>query len=143
MMTSWSKAHLKDEKRQYFAELITELNKGKRGGPTLLSGGGTGKREGTRGGWVGREDGGGRFWALRKSIHREGVLLQWRLGSVGARDLRGGAMGTTAAVRSLGALDLQVLSDQHRDPCEALGPPAGFWSRLPSTLGPGHRFGAL
>lgn len=66
------------------------------------------------------------------------MLLQWQLGSVGGveRDHRGGAAGT--AVRSLSALDLQVLTTQHSGRrWEALGPSASPWSRVPGTLDPG------
>lgn len=62
--------------------------------------------------WVDRQLGGGRFWALRKSIHGEGVsavLLQRQLGSVGGTIAGRGAVGILAAVRSLSALNLQAL----------------------------------
>ena len=68
------------------------------------------------------------------------MLLQWQLGSVGGveRDHRGGAAGM--AVRSLSALDLQVLTAQQSGRgWEALGPSASPWSRVPGTLDPGPR----
>lgn len=95
---------------------------------------------GVRSWQVGKEEGGGRFWALRKNIHRERglccVATAGERGRHGKRSQRGSCGNGSEMPEYPGS---PVLTAQHSGRREALEPPATSWSRVPAILDPGPR----